>query len=165
MVAGMATTASTASTGTAPSSTAQQVPAVDDQICFALYAASRALTTRYRELLAPLDLTYPQYLAMVVLWEGNEVSVARLGERLFLDSGTLSPLLRRLESRGLVSRSRSTSDERSVLVSLTADGDALRARAAGIPEAICESTGLDVASLVALQQQVVALGDSVRATI
>lgn len=165
MVAGMATTASTASTGTAPSSTAQQVPAIDDQICFALYAASRALTTRYRELLAPLDLTYPQYLAMVVLWEGNEVSVARLGERLFLDSGTLSPLLRRLESRGLVSRSRSTSDERSVLVSLTADGDALRARAAGIPEAICESTGLDVASLVALQQQVVALGDSVRATI
>ena len=161
----MATTASIASTGTAPSSTAQQVPAIDDQICFALYAASRALTTRYRELLAPLDLTYPQYLAMVVLWEGNEVSVARLGERLFLDSGTLSPLLRRLESRGLVSRSRSTSDERSVLVSLTADGDALRARAAGIPEAICESTGLDVASLVALQQQVVALGDSVRATI
>jgi len=160
----MATTASIASTG-APSSTAQQVPAIDDQICFALYAASRALTTRYRELLAPLDLTYPQYLAMVVLWEGNEVSVARLGERLFLDSGTLSPLLRRLESRGLVSRSRSTSDERSVLVSLTADGDALRARAAGIPEAICESTGLDVASLVALQQQVVALGDSVRATI
>jgi len=161
----MATTASIASTGTAPSSTAQQVPAIDDQICFALYAASRALTTRYRELLAPLDLTYPQYLAMVVLWEGNEVSVARLGERLFLDSGTLSPLLRRLESRGLVSRSRSTSDERSVLVGLTADGDALRARAAGIPEAICESTGLDVASLVALQQQVVALGDSVRATI
>jgi len=161
----MATTASIASTGTAPSSTVQQVPAIDDQICFALYAASRALTTRYRELLAPLDLTYPQYLAMVVLWEGNEVSVARLGERLFLDSGTLSPLLRRLESRGLVSRSRSTSDERSVLVSLTADGDALRARAAGIPEAICESTGLDVASLVALQQQVVALGDSVRATI
>ena len=161
----MATTASIASTGTAPSSTARQVPAIDDQICFALYAASRALTTRYRELLAPLDLTYPQYLAMVVLWEGNEVSVARLGERLFLDSGTLSPLLRRLESRGLVSRSRSTSDERSVLVGLTADGDALRARAAGIPEAICESTGLDVASLVALQQQVVALGDSVRATI
>ena len=146
-------------------SPAPQVPAIDDQICFALYAASRALTTRYRELLAPLDLTYPQYLAMVVLWEGSEVSVARLGERLFLDSGTLSPLLRRLEIRGLVFRTRSATDERSVLVSLTADGEALRARAAGIPEAICESTGLDVDTLVALQQQVVALGDSVRATL
>jgi DNA-binding MarR family transcriptional regulator len=143
----------------------QQVPAIDDQICFALYAASRALTTRYRELLAPLELTYPQYLAMVVLWEGSEVSVARLGERLYLDSGTLSPLLRRLEARGLVARTRSTADERSVIVSLTLDGQALRAQAAGIPAAICESTGLDVESLVALQHQVVALGDSVRATI
>ena len=143
----------------------QQVPAIDDQICFALYAASRALTTRYRELLAPLDLTYPQYLAMVVLWEGRQISVAQLGERLYLDSGTLSPLLRRLEARGLVSRTRSSTDERSVLVNLTDAGNGLRAQAAGIPQAICESTGLDVASLVALQQQVVALGASVRATI
>jgi DNA-binding MarR family transcriptional regulator len=144
--------------------TEQAAPGLDDQICLALYTASRALTARYRSLLAPLGLTYPQYLAMVALWEDGPQSVARLGERLYLDSGTLSPLLRRLESTGLVSRTRSTDDERSVIVSLTERGNDLRSDAAGVPEAICLSTGLDVDTLVTLQKQIVALADSVRTT-
>ena len=139
-------------------------PGLDDQICLALYTASRALTSRYRTLLAPLGLTYPQYLAMVALWEDGPQSVARLGERLYLDSGTLSPLLRRLESTGLVTRTRSADDERSVTIALTERGSGLRADAAGVPDAICASTGLDVESLMALQKQIVALADSVRAT-
>ena len=142
----------------------QGAPGLDDQICLALYTASRALTARYRTLLAPLGLTYPQYLAMVALWEDGPQSVARLGERLYLDSGTLSPLLRRLESTGLVTRTRSADDERSVVIALTDRGSALRADAATVPEAICLSTGLDVDALVALQKQIVALAESVRTT-
>jgi len=142
----------------------RQAPGLDDQICLALYTASRALTSRYRGLLAPLGLTYPQYLAMVALWEDGPQSVARLGERLYLDSGTLSPLLRRLETSGLITRTRSADDERSVIIALTHDGDRLRSEAAGVPDAICASTGLDVESLMELQKQIVALADSVRAT-
>lgn len=142
---------------------AHPIPRIDDQICFALYAASRALTSRYRDLLAPLGLTYPQYLAMSVLWDSGIMSVAALGERLFLDSGTLSPLIRRLESSGLVTRSRSVDDERSVLVDLTGSGRAMQAQASGIPMAICDATGIDLDALVTLQQQVAALGTNVRA--
>jgi DNA-binding MarR family transcriptional regulator len=143
--------------------TAPTTPLLDEQICFALYAASRALTTRYRELLEPLGITYPQYLVMLVLWEQGPTSVSGLGERLHLDSGTLSPLLRRLEGQGLVTRTRVPDDERSVRVELTAEGEALRAAAADIPTSICAATGLDPAAIAALTAQVGELGDSVRA--
>ncbi|MFC3533750.1 MarR family winged helix-turn-helix transcriptional regulator [Vogesella facilis] len=106
---------------------------LDKQLCFALYAASRAMTQAYQPLLAPLGLTYPQYLAMLVLWENDDISMKQLGERLQLDSGTLTPLLKRLESAGLLQRRRSSSDERSVVIRLTAAGKQLEEQAATIP--------------------------------
>lgn len=115
---------------------------LDHQVCFALHAASRAFTGVYRGLLKELNLTYPQYLVMLVLWEQGDTPVKRLGERLRLDSGTLSPLLKRLEAAGLVTRERSTRDERSVQVRLTGEGTALRERAARVPRAIMTATGL-----------------------
>jgi len=142
-----------------------EAPLLDEQICFALYSASRALTSRYRELLEPLGLTYPQYLVLLVLWESGATSVSGLGARVHLDSGTLSPLLRRLESSGLITRSRQAADERSVLVELTPRGDAMRADVAHIPASICEATGLDIPSLIELQQQVTAVAAHVRATV
>jgi DNA-binding MarR family transcriptional regulator len=137
---------------------------LNDQICFALYNASRALTSYYRVLLEPLGITYPQYLAILALGEFGPSGVAVLGDRLHLDSGTLSPLLKRLEAAGLVARERVAHDERSVEVSLTVEGQRLRERAADIPGLICASTGLDVADLVDLRQQIDALAASVRAT-
>jgi len=133
-----------------------------DQICFALYSASRALTARYRELLAPLGLTYPQYLVLMALWQQEPLSVTALGDRLALDSGTLSPLLRRLDAAGLVERRRSATDERSVLVHLTAAGRELEPAAAGIAASIGESTGLELDDLIALRQQVTELTQNVR---
>ena len=106
---------------------------LDQQLCFPLYAASNLMTRLYRPLLDELGLTYPQYLAMLVLWEASPCTVSALGERLLLDSGTLTPLLKRLETAGLVRRTRDVADERRVLVSLTDDGLALRARADGVP--------------------------------
>ncbi len=106
---------------------------LDQQLCFPLYAASNLMTRLYRPLLDELGLTYPQYLAMLALWEASPCTVSALGERLLLDSGTLTPLLKRLEAAGLVRRIRDTADERRVLVSLTADGLALQNRAASVP--------------------------------
>lgn len=106
---------------------------LETQLCFALYAASRAMAQAYQPLLTPLGLTYPQYLAMLVLWEADGISVKRLGERLQLDSGTLTPLLKRLEAAGLLQRQRCANDERSVLLYLTASGLALQLEAAAIP--------------------------------
>ena len=114
---------------------------LDNQLCFALYAASMALTKRYKPLLAPLGLTYPQYLVMLVLWEGDGIGVSQLGVRLQLDSGTLTPLLKRLEAAGLVQRLRDAADERRVLLRLTAAGRALRGRAAAVPTAIGKAAG------------------------
>jgi DNA-binding MarR family transcriptional regulator len=139
-------------------------PRLDEQICFALYSASRALTTRYRELLAPLGLTYPQYLVLLVLWETDDISVSRLGERLDLDSGTLSPLLRRLESMGLITRTRSPLDERVVHVALTPSGSRLRKEAASIPKGVCAATGLDPEAVRDLQQRVAGVARHVRET-
>ncbi len=115
--------------------------ALDNQLCFALYAASMALTKRYKPLLAPLGLTYPQYLVMLVLWEGDGIGVSQLGDRLQLDSGTLTPLLKRLEAAGLVQRLRDAADERRVLLRLTPAGRTLRARAAAVPKAIGKAAG------------------------
>lgn len=106
---------------------------IDKFFCFQLYAASRALTGLYRPLLEPLGLTYPQYLVMVVLWEGEALNVKQVGEKLFLDSGTLTPLLKKLESQGLVVRRRATADERQVLIELTSEGRALRQKAEAVP--------------------------------
>ncbi|MEU6845881.1 MarR family transcriptional regulator [Streptomyces sp. NPDC046716] len=122
---------------------------LDRQICFSLNAASRAFGGVYRVLLKDLGLTYPQYLVMLALWEadGAGLPVKRLGERLRLDSGTLSPLLKRLETNGLVRRERSARDERSVVVTLTGAGVTLKERAAEVPRAIGAATGFDLAEL------------------
>jgi DNA-binding MarR family transcriptional regulator len=135
----------------------------EQQICFALYSASRALTARYRELLAPLGITYPQYLVLLVLWDSGASTVGHIGDRLHLDSGTLSPLLRRLQSLGLVTRTRSTADERVVEIALTPSGDAMRSHEPLVSAQICASTGLDPARLAALQGEIAALADRVRA--
>lgn len=102
---------------------------LDNQFCFQVYAASRMITKMYRPLLKDLGLTYPQYLVMLVLWEVEEISVKDLGLKLYLDSGTLTPLLKRLESMGVITRQRSTEDERVLLVSLKEDGRALEHKA------------------------------------
>jgi MarR family transcriptional regulator, organic hydroperoxide resistance regulator len=112
------------------------------QLCFALYSASRAMTAAYRPLLDELNLTYPQYLVLLVLWEEGRTTVGRLGERLQLDSGTLSPLLKRLEANGFIRRQRSRDDERTVHVTLTPAGRRLERRAQCIPERLFRSTGL-----------------------
>lgn len=115
---------------------------LDDQLCFALYAASRAVTARYRPLLDELRLTYPQYLVMLVLWEQDSISVRDLGTALQLESSTLSPLLKRLEANGLLRRERRPEDERSVSLTLTDAGAELRDRAQAVPPAIGDAMGL-----------------------
>ncbi|MFI0795596.1 MarR family winged helix-turn-helix transcriptional regulator [Micromonospora rubida] len=123
------------------------------QVCFALYAASRALTDVYRPILDEFGLTYPQYLVLLVLWERDDdaPTVSELGTALRLDSGTLSPLLKRLEAAGLLVRSRSARDERRVEVRLTGDGGALRERMGDVPLRVALATGLGEAELVALR--------------
>ncbi|MEU5533800.1 MarR family transcriptional regulator [Streptomyces sp. NPDC020362] len=116
---------------------------LDRQICFSLHAASRAFNGVYRVLLKDLGLTYPQYLVMLVLWEQGDLPVKSLGEHLRLDSGTLSPLVKRLEGAGLVRRERSAHDERSVQVRLTGEGAALRERALEVPRRILAATGFE----------------------
>ncbi|MEQ9847590.1 MarR family winged helix-turn-helix transcriptional regulator [Pectobacterium brasiliense] len=109
---------------------------LDGQLCFALYSANLAMNKLYRRLLSELNLTYPQYLVMLVLWERDGLTVSELGERLYLDSATLTPLLKRLQSAGLVVRNRGTEDERQVLVGLTEAGRALQQQAKAIPESV-----------------------------
>jgi DNA-binding MarR family transcriptional regulator len=121
---------------------AEQSLLLDDQVCFALYAASRAVTARYRPLLDELGLTYPQYLVMLVLWEQDSVSVRELGTALQLESSTLSPLLKRLEAAGLLRRERRPDDERSVAIRLTDAGAALREKARAVPPAMGDAMGL-----------------------
>ncbi len=130
------------------------------QVCFALYSASRAVTGHYRPLLEPLGLTYPQYLVMLVLWEHGECSVRDLGTQLLLDSGTLSPLLKRLETAELLSRRRDPADERSVLVRLTSRGDDLRHKAAAVPMNIAAASGLAPRELAELRDTLTALTQS-----
>lgn len=110
-------------------SPAAAVPTLDDQLCFALYSSSLAMGKLYRKLLKPMGLTYPQYLVMMVLWEKDEQIVSDIGARLFLDSATLTPLLKRMEESELVTRVRSVNDERQVIISLTPAGSALREKA------------------------------------
>lgn len=137
---------------------------VDELLCLALHTASRAMTARYRPALAELGLTYPQYLVMVLLWQEGVTSVGGLGARLGLESSTLSPLLKRLENAGLVGRARSASDERSVMVSLTPAGDSMRARAASIPDQICDAAGMPDDDRAALVDELRALAERLDAS-
>jgi DNA-binding MarR family transcriptional regulator len=134
---------------------------LEKQVCFALYSATRAVTQLYRPVLDALGLTYPQYLVMLVLWERGASTVKQLGQALELDSGTLSPLLKRLEGHGYVRRERSASDERSVLVTLTDTGAALRTRASSVPRKIAGATGMEFVELEALRQNLVRLTEAV----
>lgn len=117
------------------------MPAVDALVCFALYAANRTTTQAYRALLEPFDLTYPQYIALVTLWADGEQTVKSLGEILQLDSGTLSPMLARMEAAGHITRSRRADDERVVSIALTARGAALREELAHVPRCIAAGAG------------------------
>jgi DNA-binding MarR family transcriptional regulator len=134
---------------------------LDDQLCFALYAASRAVTQRYRPLLNELGITYPQYLVMLVLWEHGPTTVKGLADSLQLDYGTLSPLLKRLSQAGLVERRRLSEDERSVEITLTPAGEELKARAAGIPQLLVDAYDLDADDFAALRTTLRELADSV----
>ena len=131
------------------------------QLCFALYAASRSAVNLYRPVLEPLGLTYPQYLVLLVLWEHGDTSVKDLGAELMLDSGTLSPLLKRMESAGLVLRARRADDERSVRVSLTPHGRMLRRKVTAVPATIAAAAGLPEADLADLRDRLVALTESI----
>ena len=136
---------------------------LDNQLCFALYSASLAMTKLYKPLLEELGLTYPQYLVMLVLWEGDGLMVSELGQRLSLDSGTLTPLLKRLETAGLISRLRDVEDERRVHVHLTAAGRRLKARAAKVPACLLEASQCSIPELVQLTRQVRELRDRLAA--
>jgi DNA-binding MarR family transcriptional regulator len=126
---------------------------LDQQLCFALYSSSLAMTKLYKPLLAPLGLTYPQYLALLVLWERDKITVGELGERLFLDSGTLTPLLKRMQASGWLQRERAADDERRVIVSLTPEGRALRRKARAIPPQLAQATRCDASELASLTQR------------
>ncbi|MCU5784156.1 Organic hydroperoxide resistance transcriptional regulator [Alcanivorax balearicus MACL04] len=130
---------------------------LDLQVCFALYSTNLAMTKVYRRLLRELGLTYPQYLVMMVLWEEDGQTVSEIGERLFLDSATLTPLLKRLEGMGLLSRRRAADDERRVRVQLTDPGRDLRIRAEAIPEAVACASQCQPEELMALKDQLHAL--------
>ena len=137
---------------------------LDHQLCFALYSASLAMTRIYKPLLAELGLTYPQYLAMLALWQQDGLMVSELGERLFLDSGTLTPLLKRLEAAGLITRLRAVQDERRVHITLSAAGRQLKAQAAKIPGCIISATECSLPELMALTSRVQDLRQRLRAS-
>jgi DNA-binding MarR family transcriptional regulator len=130
---------------------------VDLQMCFALYSASLSMTKAYKPLLAELKLTYPQYLVLLVLWEKDAVAVNVLGERLFSDSGTLTPLLKRLEKLGFIQRQRSAEDERRVIVTLTKEGKQLQKKAAAIPVQMLCNTGCTLTEIQQLNSQLISL--------
>jgi len=134
---------------------------LDHQLCFALYSASLAMTKLYKPLLEPLGLTYPQYLAMLALWQDDDLTVSGLGERLQLDSGTLTPLLKRLEAAGFVTRLRDAADERRVRLQLTPAGRALKAGARAVPEAVACASGCRLDELAALTARLRALRDQI----
>ncbi|WP_292589805.1 MULTISPECIES: MarR family winged helix-turn-helix transcriptional regulator [unclassified Mesotoga] len=123
---------------------------LDNQLCFALYSSSRGITRLYRPVLSKLGLTYPQYLVMLVLWEREPLTVKDLGEKLFLDSGTLTPLLKRMERQSLLTRERSQGDERQVLISLTEKGKGLKDKAIDIPMKIAEQVNISQREYISL---------------
>src|SRR5712672_4786992 len=134
-----------------------------NQLCFAIYSTAHAFNRVYKPLIDRLGLTYPQYLVMLVLWERDDVPLKDIGERLFLDSGTLTPLLKRLEAAHLIKRTRSTEDERQVLIALTPQGQALQNKARSVPQAILAASACTVAELSAMKDEIVALRDRLNA--
>ena len=134
-----------------------------NQLCFAVYSTAHAFNRFYKPLLDRLGLTYPQYLVMLVLWERDGVPLKDIGERLFLDSGTLTPLLKRLEAAQLVRRTRSAADERQVLIALTPQGLALKEKARAVPQSILAATACSVGELLSLKNEIVALRDRLSA--
>jgi MarR family transcriptional regulator, organic hydroperoxide resistance regulator len=130
-----------------------------NQICFAIYSTAHAFNRVYKPLLDRLGLTYPQYLVMLVLWERDGVPVKDIGQRMFLDSGTLTPLLKRLEAAQLIKRTRSTADERQVLIALTSQGQALREKARTVPPSILAASACSIAELSAMKNDLVTLRD------
>ena len=130
---------------------------LENQLCFALYSTSLAMTKVYKPLLDELGLTYPQYVVMLVLWEGDGLTVAEIGERLFLDSGTLTPLLKRLQSASLITRFRDPEDERCLSVNLTAAGRKLKSKAATISSCILSATQYSSPELISITQEIIAL--------
>jgi len=136
-----------------------------NQLCFAVYSTAHAFNRVYKPLLDRLGLTYPQYLVMLALWERDGVPVKDIGERLFLDSGTLTPLLKRLEAAHLIKRTRSREDERQVLVALTSQGQALKEKARGVPPAILAASGCSIGELTALKKNLLALRDQLNAAV
>jgi len=151
------------SSKTSPPTDPRALQRLDAQLCFALYSSSLMLTKLYRPVLAPLGLTYPQYLVLLALWETDRIAVGELGARLYLDSGTLTPLLKRMETAGLLTRMRATDDERRVIVTLTAAGRGLRRKAEGVPEQVACASGCTLTELVALTNRLQTLRDSVAA--
>ncbi|GGE65358.1 DNA-binding MarR family transcriptional regulator [Pedobacter psychrotolerans] len=125
---------------------------LENQVCFPVYAFSRELTQLYRPFLDDLGLTYPQYLVMLILWEENQQTVNQLGEKLYLDSGTLTPLLKRMEQKGIINRTRSTADERVVIISVTEIGEKMKEKATCIPAKLVEALGLSIDDLNQLKQ-------------
>ncbi|THF75936.1 MarR family winged helix-turn-helix transcriptional regulator [Cohnella fermenti] len=130
---------------------------LDNQFCFAVYACAREITKLYHPLLKDLNLTYTQYITLLALWERDDISVKELGERLYLDSGTLTPLLKKLEAAGYVKRVRDPNDERSVRILLTEDGRALKLKACTIPEQLYRLAGAEAEELMAVRDQMAAL--------
>jgi MarR family transcriptional regulator, organic hydroperoxide resistance regulator len=144
---------------------ADQLLRLDNQICFAVYSAAHAFNRVYKPLLDRLSLTYPQYLVMLALWERDGVAVKDIGEKLYLDSGTLTPLLKRLEAAGLVKRTRSSADERQVLIDLTPQGQALKEKARAVPQSVLEASDCSMAELLALKSEIVSLRDRLNAAL
>ena len=138
---------------------ADQALRLDNQICFAIYSTAHAFNRVYKPLLDRLGLTYPQYLVMLTLWERDGVPVKDIGGRLFLDSGTLTPLLKRLEAAELIKRTRSIEDERQVMIALTPQGHALREKAKAVPQSILAASACSVGELLAMKDEIVALRD------
>jgi DNA-binding MarR family transcriptional regulator len=145
---------------TTPPLPSTTTPRLDEQLCFALYSTSLAMMRVYRGVLPQLGLTYPQYLVMMVLWEQDQLTVSDIGVHLFLDSATLTPLLKRMEAQGLVQRNRARSDERQVIISLTDDGKALKQKAANVMAAVFRATKCSADEAEALRGQLVELRNS-----
>jgi MarR family transcriptional regulator, organic hydroperoxide resistance regulator len=132
---------------------------LENQICFKIYTAEREITKLYRELLKELNVTYPQYLVLLLLWEKHSLSVKELGQRLFLDSGTLTPMLKRMEANGLVERKRSPEDERSVIISLTEKGEGLKEKAECIPSQLTENISMKKEEMTLLNKTLTSMLD------
>lgn len=125
---------------------------LENQLCFPLYACAKEVTRRYRPMLEPLGLTYTQYIVMMVMWEHRTIAMAQLGQLLYLDSGTLTPLLKKMEQRGWICRERSCDDERNIIIHLTSEGEQLRSRVSRVPERMAECVDLEAAQMQELHR-------------